>query len=247
MGEVYQARDSKLKRDVAIKVLPDAFAADPERLGRQYDPWGNQLSGASAAGYAFQGREWDSEISLYYFRARYYNAATGAWAADDPIGVAGGANLTQFVNNNPLRFVDPFGLCGEEQGSPDRLGRYNSIREAGRAAVKNINPTSIKEDREYAGVIYRNSDGSYDYTQPRPGGRFSSHGDPSDLASDQTLAGAYHTHGDHHWNEQDWNFSSGDKKSADQSKVPMYLGNSFGAVLEYDPGTRRVTNLDRGR
>src|SRR5262245_24120792 len=34
MGEVYCARDTKLNRDVAIKVLPDAFAADRERLAR---------------------------------------------------------------------------------------------------------------------------------------------------------------------------------------------------------------------
>src|ERR1700738_2661859 len=34
MGEVYRARDTKLKRDVAIKVLPDAFARDPERMAR---------------------------------------------------------------------------------------------------------------------------------------------------------------------------------------------------------------------
>ncbi len=34
MGEVYRARDSKLERDVAIKVLPTAFVADPERLAR---------------------------------------------------------------------------------------------------------------------------------------------------------------------------------------------------------------------
>src|SRR5438309_4003655 len=34
MGEVYRARDTKLHREVAIKVLPDLFANDPERLAR---------------------------------------------------------------------------------------------------------------------------------------------------------------------------------------------------------------------
>ena len=34
MGEVYRARDRKLNRDVAIKVLPDAFTNDPDRLAR---------------------------------------------------------------------------------------------------------------------------------------------------------------------------------------------------------------------
>ena len=34
MGEVYRARDTKLQRDVAIKVLPAAFAGDPDRLAR---------------------------------------------------------------------------------------------------------------------------------------------------------------------------------------------------------------------
>src|SRR5271157_5389262 len=34
MGEVYQARDTRLRRDVAIKVLPAALALDPERMAR---------------------------------------------------------------------------------------------------------------------------------------------------------------------------------------------------------------------
>ena len=34
MGQVWQATDTQLNRQVALKILPDAFSADPERLAR---------------------------------------------------------------------------------------------------------------------------------------------------------------------------------------------------------------------
>ena len=43
MGEVYRARDTKLDRDVALKILPDAFAADLDRLARFNSNWFEEL------------------------------------------------------------------------------------------------------------------------------------------------------------------------------------------------------------
>ena len=34
MGEVYRARDTKLDREVAIKILPEVFVSDPDRVAR---------------------------------------------------------------------------------------------------------------------------------------------------------------------------------------------------------------------
>src|SRR4029077_8238854 len=34
MGEVYRARDTRLGRDVAVKILPSSFSSDPDRLRR---------------------------------------------------------------------------------------------------------------------------------------------------------------------------------------------------------------------
>jgi hypothetical protein len=51
MGEVYRARDPRLGRDVAIKVLPDAVALDPERLAR-FEREARLLAAVSHAGIA---------------------------------------------------------------------------------------------------------------------------------------------------------------------------------------------------
>jgi len=99
-------------------------------------------------------------------------------------------------------------------------------------------------------MIYRNRDGSYDYTEPTRGERGKSRVNLAALAKDQTLAGLYHTHGDHgFWDiifrVQDWTFSPADKELADDRKIPSYLGTPRGNILEYDPALKRVTALPR--
>jgi RHS repeat-associated protein len=51
---------------------------------------------------------------FYYMRARYYDPEVGRFISEDPIGFGGGdVNLYAYVGNNPILFVDPWGLCSE--------------------------------------------------------------------------------------------------------------------------------------
>ena len=64
--------------------------------------------------YLFTGRRYDSDTALYYYRARYYSPELGRFISADPIGYLGGLNLYAYVGNNPLNWIDPWGLCKEE-------------------------------------------------------------------------------------------------------------------------------------
>jgi RHS repeat-associated protein len=80
-------------------------------LSRQYDAWGNLQVDASEPGYGFTGREWNPEIGLYYYRARYYDPKVGRFISEDPIRLRGGLNLYRYVRNGPVSRWDPFGLA----------------------------------------------------------------------------------------------------------------------------------------
>ncbi|MEQ8848700.1 peroxidase family protein [Botrimarina sp.] len=83
----------------------------------KYDSFGAVIEESNEAigtRYQYTGRESDEEIALMYYRARYYDAVTGRFASEDPLGFGGGdTNLFRYVANDVLRFVDPFGECGQ--------------------------------------------------------------------------------------------------------------------------------------
>lgn len=91
-------------------VVQETNASGAVTLARRYDPWGNALTGGSSSGWAFTGREWDSETGLAYYRARYYDPRIGRFINEDPVGLSGGTNLFGYVDNAPVAGVDPLGL-----------------------------------------------------------------------------------------------------------------------------------------
>ncbi len=108
-------------------VVQETNASGAVILEREYGPWGDLLSGASTAGYAFQGREWDSEVGLYYYRARYFDPVRG-FASEDPSGLRAGTNLFTFVGNEPTNRIDPYGLDWfRPKGEPVVFGRVGEF------------------------------------------------------------------------------------------------------------------------
>jgi len=80
----------------------------------------------------YTGREYDRETSLYYYRARYYDAEIGRFISEDPLGFGAGVNFYAYVNNNPVNFNDPSGrvcvpcVTGLIAGGGAALGAYYS-------------------------------------------------------------------------------------------------------------------------
>jgi RHS repeat-associated protein len=74
-----------------------------------YEPFGQTTATNSTYSFQYAGRVPVSG-NLYYNRARFYNATTGRFISEDPIGLGGGPNLYRYAANNPVRFIDPLGL-----------------------------------------------------------------------------------------------------------------------------------------
>lgn len=191
-----------------------------------YDPFGNTtITGSSSSPFQYTGRENDG-TGLYYYRARYYSPAIQRFISEDPIGLYGGDfNLYAYTRNNPIRYFDPWGLKPGD--------KYPTQDASAIDAIKDINPKSIAEGREYAGRIYKNPDGTYSYTAPNRGTKDSSN--PGSYPPGTTNGGYYHTHGADDPGYDNENFSSADKTFSEREGAPGYLGTPKGAIKKYVP------------
>ena len=93
----------------------------------EYDTFGNVVNKTELVvnTYGFTGRLFDGESGLMYYRARYYDSSIARFITVDPLGLSGGINYYAYVYNNPVCWVDPFGLARQKGESfIDCLNRY---------------------------------------------------------------------------------------------------------------------------
>jgi RHS repeat-associated protein len=128
-----------VKADVTYRIVTDhlgsprlvidvATGTVAQRM--DYDEFGNVIADTNPGfqPFGFAGGLYDRDTKLIRFGARDYDAATGRWTAKDPIGFWGmSANLYGYLMNDPVNWIDPSGLQGDEPASDSSGGMTMTI------------------------------------------------------------------------------------------------------------------------
>lgn len=105
----------------------------------EYDAFGNTVStaGSTPNEFFYRGEQLDSDLGLYYLRARYYNPVSGRFLSQDPypgeIITPSSLHRYRYASGNPTNRVDPFGT---EDAVEDE--EADSLSEAGGQGARNL-------------------------------------------------------------------------------------------------------------
>ena len=88
-----------------------------------YDAFGklSASTGTLVNPFQFTGREFDPETGIPEYRMRYYDQNVGRFISEDPINFRGGIDFYAYTLNNPVNWIDPFGLEVQECRRPIKV------------------------------------------------------------------------------------------------------------------------------
>lgn len=144
-----------------------SYPISGENTQHRYDAWGSYRNGTAPtseeAGLGYTGHAWDTEVGLTYAQQRWYDATTGRFLSEDPIGASKYLESPVeiatwgYVRGNPLRYVDadgrssgvpPFGVPSEIKKDTGidfnriSLGWVESLYWKNKAFVQDVNERS---------------------------------------------------------------------------------------------------------
>src|SRR5208283_5278441 len=97
----------------SVRLLTDSTGTVTDTY--DYDAWGNEVNetGSTPNVYLYRGEQYDSDLRLYYLRARYLNPLSGRFVTRAPVRgmIRRPKSLHQYLyaEGNPVRYVDPTG------------------------------------------------------------------------------------------------------------------------------------------
>jgi len=118
-GNTTEITRSFYHRNALGSVMEITDMNQAEVVSYRYDPYGKvtitvggtpQSSDPLGNHWTFTGRFLDEESGLLYYRARYYDPATGRFVQRDPQGYTAGSNLFAYADSDPSTLCDPAGL-----------------------------------------------------------------------------------------------------------------------------------------
>ena len=105
-------------------------------------------SGTNDTPFLFDGRygvQTDPN-GLLYMQARYYSPFLCRFVNADPSGFKAGLNFYAFANNNPVSYIDPFGLDAQSAGNPDNSWYYDQLVNQASSGQVNLAQSSDNQD-----------------------------------------------------------------------------------------------------
>jgi len=233
--------------DIGYQALKSEYGAGVQRLALEWRPRPRRsfsLELEQAENTLFPGD--DEQRVMFRFRTRFGGSPAFNAAQDDGDGEEQKGGFGKAVAIGVGVGVAALALSSGDSDK-DAARRFSVRHNAAREVLNDINPVSVRQNREHGGWIYLNADNTFGYTRPVAGTVASVNlGDPEQSVPNGTRASAsYHTHGGPDPRFDNENFSPQDLLADRIVGVDGYLGTPAGFMKFHNHRTDSIQVLGR--